>query len=160
MFALQPHVANLSLDVPPPTGERNMLDRLAAKGIERKRRKQDEKHRKKLKQSSHKSDSGRSSSSKSSSEPSSDEDKAQKKAARRVRKIDHKAKQAVRKHPDRAAEIEEDRAKKVEQIKRKPIQDTGKSMKRLSKGMKEDLEKVKGLEFIVVEELTWRCPTY
>jgi hypothetical protein len=154
MSALQPYVADLSLDVLPPSGERNMLDKLAAKGIERRRRKQDGKHRKKSEEDGYSSDSSSSSSSSSSSESSSGGDKAQRKAARRVRKIDRKAKKDLRKHPDRAAVIEEDRARKVQQVEIKPVRNAGKGTKRITKRAKEDLEKAKRLEFIVVEGLT------
>ncbi|KAF3049356.1 hypothetical protein E8E11_005380 [Didymella keratinophila] len=154
--AVQPYVADLSFDVPPPSGERNVLDKLAAKGIERRRRKQDEKHRKKFEKDGYSSDSSSSSSSSSSSGSSSEEDKAQRKAARRVRKIDRRARKDLRKHPGRAAEIEQNRERKVQQVMIKPIRDIGKGAKSMTKKLKKDLDQVKRLEFIVVQALIER----
>ena len=108
MTALQPYIASLTLNVPPPSGERNVLEKLAAKGIERKRQKHDKNHRNRAGDDGYSSDS--SSSSSSSSDSESDNDKAQRKMARRVRKINRKAKKDLRKHPANAVEIEEDRA--------------------------------------------------
>jgi hypothetical protein len=151
MTALQPYIASLTLNVPPPSGERNVLDRLAAKGIERKRQKQDKNHRKRADDDGYSSDS--SSSSSSSSESESDNDKAQRKMARRVRKINRKAKKDLRKHPANAVEIEEDRAKRVHQIENKPLLIADKGNKKRNKKLSKDLEKLKRLEFIVVEDL-------
>ncbi|USP74653.1 hypothetical protein yc1106_01927 [Curvularia clavata] len=145
MSALQPYIASLSFDVPHPSGEHNILDRIAVKGIERKRRKQERKSR----EDGYSSDS----SSSSSSGSSSDETKAKRKAARRVRKIESKAKKDTRKHPTRAAEIEEDRAQKLDKVRGELVRKADKGTKRLSKRSKKDLEKVKRLEFIVVEAL-------
>ncbi|KAF3001279.1 hypothetical protein E8E13_004269 [Curvularia kusanoi] len=160
MYALQPYVADLSFNVPPPSGERNILDRIAAKSIEKKRKKQEEKSRK---NDGYSSDS--SSSSSSSSDSDSEDDKSQRKIARRVRKINREAEKDLRRHPDRAAQIEEDRARKVFQAENKPSRDSGKEerkrkkkqSKRLEKSNKrqsKDLEKVRKLEFIVVEDMS------
>lgn len=155
MTALQPYIASLTLNVPPPSGERNVLDRLAAKGIERKRQKQDKNHRKRADDDGYSSDS--SSSSSSSSDSESDNDKAQRKMARRVRKINRKAKKDLRKHPANAVEIEEDRAKRVHQIENKPLRIADKGNKKRNKKLSKDLEKLKILEFIVVEDLAEQC---
>lgn len=154
MFALQSYIAQLSLDVPPPSGERNILDRIAAKGVEKKRQKQDKKHRRKYGDDGYSSDS----SSSSSSSSSSDEGKAQQKAARRVDSIDRKAEKDSRKHPHRAAEIEEERARKVQEVEEKLVRSSrkNKNTKKIAKKMEKDMEKVKRLEFLVVEALTER----
>ena len=151
MTALQPYIASLTLNVPPPSGERNVLEKLAAKGIERKRQKHDKNHRNRAGDDGYSSDS--SSSSSSSSESESDNDKAQRKMARRVRKINRKAKKDLRKHPANAVEIEEDRAKRVHQIENKPLRIADKGNKKRNKKLSKDLEKLKRLEFIVVEDL-------
>jgi hypothetical protein len=152
MTALQPYIASLTLNVPPPGGERNVLDKLAAKGIERKRQKQDKKHRNKDGNDGYSSDS--SSSSSSSSDSDFDNDKAQRKMARRVvRKINRKAKKEARKYPANAVEIEEGRAKRVHQIENKPLRNADKRSKKRNKKLSKDLEKLKRLEFIVVEDL-------
>jgi hypothetical protein len=157
MTVLQPYIANLTLNVTPPSGERNVLDKLAAKGIERKRQKQDKKHRNKDGNDGYSSDS--SSSSSSSSDSDSDNDKAQRKTARRVRKINRKANKETRKHPANAVEIEEDRAKRVHQIENKPLRDDDKGNKKRNKKPSKDLEKLKRLEFIVVEDLVGQLGT-
>jgi hypothetical protein len=152
MTALQPYIASLTLSVPPPSGERNVLDKLAAKGIERKRQKQVKKQRNKADNNGYNSsDSSRSSSS--SSDSDSDNDKAQRKVARRVRKINRKAKKDLRKHPANAVEIEEDRAKRVHQIENKPLRDADKGNKKKNRTLSRDLEKLKRLEFVVIEDL-------
>lgn len=151
MTALQPYIASLTLNVPPPSGERNVLEKLAAKGIERKRQKHDKNHRNRAGDDGYSSDS--SSSSSSSSDSESDNDKAQRKMARRVRKINRKAKKDLRKHPANAVEIEEDRAKRVHQIENKPLRIAHKGNKKRNKKLSKDLEKLKRLEFIVVEDL-------
>ena len=162
MTTLQPYTASLTLDVPPPSNERNVLDKLTAKGIERRRKQQDKKHRKKADNGGYSSDSSSSSSSSSSSDSESDDEKAQRKMARRVRKINRKAKKDTRKHPANAAEIEEDRAKRVYQIENKPFRDADKGEKKRdpkkdekkrNKKLSKDLAKLKRLEFIVVEDL-------
>ncbi|KAF3034331.1 Serine/arginine repetitive matrix protein 2 [Didymella heteroderae] len=140
MSALQPYLANLSLDVPPPKGESSVLEKIAAKGIERRRRKQDKKYRKKSGDSGHSSDSSSSSSRSSSSDSSSEEDKAQRKVARRLRKTNRKAKKDLKKRPSRAAEIEEDQVRKVRDIEYKPVRFAG-DTKRTTKMGKRDLEK-------------------
>jgi hypothetical protein len=156
MSALQPFVADLSLDVPPPSGERNVLDKLAVKGIERRRRRKDKKHWKKLKEGGYSSESGRCSNSSSGS--SSEGEKAQRKAARRVRKIDREARKDLGKHPSRAAEIEEDRARKVQHVKDKPVRNASKGAKKTTEKMRKDLDQVMRLDFIVVEALAEQHP--
>jgi hypothetical protein len=152
MTALQPYIASFTLNVPLPSGERNALDKLAAKGIERKRQNQAKKHRKKADNDGYSLDS--SSCSSSSSESDSDNDKAQRKMARRVRKINRRAEKDLRKHPANAVEIEENRAKRVHQIENKPLRDAvNGDKKRKRKKSSDDLEKSDRLEFIVVEDL-------
>ena len=48
MQALQPYIAPLSLDVPPPTPQRHLLDKIGAKQVAHKIVKQEKKDRKKL----------------------------------------------------------------------------------------------------------------
>lgn len=48
MLALAPHVAPLTLDVPPPTQQLNALDKMSAKQVSRRIEKQDRRTQKKL----------------------------------------------------------------------------------------------------------------
>lgn len=138
MRALEPYIASLSLDVPPPAEQRNILDKIAAKGIERKVQKAEKKDN--------------SSSSSSSSDSSTYSGKAQRKIAERVRKIDRDARKDLKKHPTRAAEIEEKRARKVNEVESMSRNLGTKSRKNDKRSEKEIKEACK-MDFIVVETL-------
>lgn len=140
LLALQGQIAPLSFEVPPRAQQRNVMDKLAAKGIDRKILK----GRKKGLRQAHKQgvqlsqadlallgsdvSSASSDSSSSSSSSSSDSDRSSRKAKKR------------------AARKEEKRAKKLAKRERR---DAKKSAKRRGK----DAKKVSKLKWIVIESL-------
>ncbi|KAI4686861.1 uncharacterized protein J4E84_005232 [Alternaria hordeiaustralica] len=135
--ALTPHIAPLSFNVPPPMEQRNALDRMAAKQIERRIRKKEEK--------SYSSDSSSSSLSSTSSIGESaltSHDEVNGKQKRRSDKAERKR----AKKEERKARKEERRSKKQE---RKGEKAHGKKGKKLEK----DQRMVEKMDYIVIEPL-------
>jgi hypothetical protein len=134
---LIPYVAPLSFDVPPPIEQRNALDRLAAKQIERRIKKKEG--------DGYSSDTSTSSvSSISSIERLTSKPRAEL-SDRQRRKLD-KAERKRAKRDEKKAQKEKMRSKKQD---RKDAKAHGRQEKRLQK----DQKAVEKMEYIIVESL-------
>jgi hypothetical protein len=180
MRVLAPYIAQLSFDVPPPTPQRNIIDRISAKQVQSKIAKKDKKQRKQHQKAIEKqkslekkrdghepmaSDGYNSDSSSSSSSSSSSGSSSYRGTDKRIRKINAKAEQdLMSKGPKKAAEIEQKRCKEVrkatekhdkreqkreKELKKKISKDDKESEKRMGK----DVEKLRKLEYVVIESL-------
>lgn len=163
MQALAPYVAPLTLNVPPPTKQRNVLDKMSAKQIERSRQKQEKGQQKK---DGYSSDTGSGSSLSSDSSSSSDSslegmEKKIRSADARIDRINRKAElDMLSKDPRAAAKVEEKRTKQIRKVEKKRAENSRKverrnlkvDKKRNSKSEK-DIKKIARMEFLVIENL-------
>ncbi|KAB2110980.1 hypothetical protein AG0111_0g799 [Alternaria gaisen] len=136
---LMPHIAPLSFNVSPPMEQRNALDRLAAKQIERRIRK---------KEDSYSSDSSMSSVS-SASSISSTEDFMSKPRAELNSREKRKADKAERKREKKEEKRRRRERKRTRKQDRRDTKAHGKPNKRMEK----DQKTVAKMEYIVVESL-------
>ncbi|KAL7931208.1 hypothetical protein V8C35DRAFT_329736 [Trichoderma chlorosporum] len=166
MQSIATNIAPLSVDVPPPSEQRNVIDRLSARQIESQIKRNEKKNREKLqklrekdsktsrKSPAHMGHSG------SESSNSSWEDE-QRELDEKIRKIQRKAdEKLVDASPRQASRIEEKRAKemrKIEREQRKLDKETEKKMSKASKkddkNLSKDGRKAGRMEFIIVENV-------
>lgn len=180
MAALAPYIAPLTTDVPPPTKQRNILDKIAAKQLENKAEKKEKVLRKKQQKAQQKMESmerlrgnryniqnedhkvyidGGSSSDSSSSTDSSESKMA--KLENDIKKINLKADtESMKKGSSKAAKIGHERSKELAKVQREKDKLERRINRRLEKGQergrKRDskIEKnVLKMEYIVVESL-------
>lgn len=137
---LMPHIAPLSFNVSPPMEQRNSLDRLAAKQIERRIRKKEE--------DSYSSDSSMSSVS-SASSISSTENSMSKPRAELNSRERRKADKAERKREKK----EEKRRRRERKRSRKQHRRDTKAHSKPDRRMEKDQKTVAKMEYIVVESL-------
>ncbi|CAN9209584.1 unnamed protein product [Alternaria alternata] len=137
---LMPHIAPLSFNVSPPMEQRNSLDRLAAKQIERRIRKEEE--------DSYSSDSSMSSVS-SASSISSTENSMSKPRAELNSRERRKADKAERKREKK----EEKRRRRERKRSRKQDRRDTKAHSKPDRRMEKDQKTVAKMEYIVVESL-------
>ncbi|KAK9369814.1 hypothetical protein V1509DRAFT_638496 [Lipomyces kononenkoae] len=155
MDALAPYIAPLTTQVPPPTKQRNILDKIAAKQVERTKNKKEERMRKKqykaqakqqslerMRQNGYNLQSGNheiyinddSSSDSDSSMSSIDSEMA--KLDREIEKINRKADaEILKKGPSKAAKIEYERSKDVAKVQCEKDKLERKLEKKLNKKM-------------------------
>jgi hypothetical protein len=180
MAALGPYIAPLTTDVPPPTTQRNILDKIAAKQVDKTTEKKEKGLRKKQRKAQQKQESierlrengynihnehhevyiddG------SSSDSDSSTDSAESKIAkldREIKKINRKADaELLEKGSSKAAKIEHERSKELAKVQREKDKRERKINKKLGKaqekGQKRDSKnekKVIKMEYIVIESL-------
>lgn len=180
MAALAPYIASLTTDVPPPTKQRNILDKIAAKQVDKTTEKKEKGLHKKQRKAQHKQESierlrgngyniqdehhevyiddG------SSSDSDSSMDSVESKIAKldgEIRKINRKADaELLEKGPSKAAKIESERSKELAKVEWEKTKRERKINKKLGKaqekGQKRDSKiekKVVRMEYIVIESL-------
>lgn len=178
MVALSPYIAPLTTDVPPPTKQRNILDRIAAKQVDKTTEKKDKKLRKKQQNAQRKQESiermRRSGyhierhevyvDDGSSSESDSSSDSVDSKIARLDReteKINRKADAELnKKGSSKADKIEYERSKELAKVQQEKDKLGKKLNKKLGKAQGRSLKrdskaenKVNKMEYIVIENL-------
>ncbi|UKZ57913.1 hypothetical protein TrVGV298_011774 [Trichoderma virens] len=164
MQSISANIAPLSFNVPPPSEQRNIIDRLSAKQVESQMKKSEKKNRKKLLELREK-DAKMSRRSPapmgyagSDSSDSSWEDEQQE-LDDKIRKIHRKAdEKLVDASPRQASKIEEKREKEIRKIEReqrkldKEVEKKmSKALRKQDKKLSEDGRKAGRMEFIVVE---------
>ncbi|KAF4832280.1 hypothetical protein CGCTS75_v004520 [Colletotrichum tropicale] len=181
MSALQPYIAPLTFNVPPPTKDRNIIDRLTEKQVQRRVKKKKKKgkrarkmRRKQSRQERRQSerngtsdfidfDSGSSSSSSSSSSDSDIEHLNRKaeivcsKADEKLEGASHKEAKDIQKKRDEKMRKIEEKMEKAEESERKKREKTDKKKekraKKRGKHHAKDHKKASKMEFIVIESL-------
>ncbi|KAF4815604.1 hypothetical protein CGCSCA5_v007118 [Colletotrichum siamense] len=182
MSALQPYIAPLTFDVPPPTKDRNIIDRLTEKQVQRRVKKKERKKGKRARKMRRKqsrqerrqserngtsdfidSDSGSSSSSSSSSSDSDMEHLNRKaeivcsKADEKLEGASHKEAKDIQKKRDEKLRKIEEKMEKAEESERKKREKTDKKRekraKKRGKHHAKDHKKANKMEFIVIESL-------
>lgn len=146
MEALRRSIAPISFDVPPPIFQRNVIDQMAAKQIERRRRE---------KEKNGYSSSSPSSSSSSDSDSASDIDSS---AVRSIGPIDAhnlspKQRRRIKKTERRHARNEAKQARKERKSSRKSQKREAKARGKQDKGHSREQKKTTKMEYIVVEKL-------
>ena len=170
MAVLRPHIAPLTEHVLPPEKQGNILDRMAAKGLEKKakrvgkglarRRRKAEKRQAKIARLRARGTSGEDvydarkvahddSSSSSSSSDSDSSDSEMERMDRRVEKMRLDPKMSDKKRAKHQAKIEEDRQK----YRRKYEKKVARANQRADKANEKAEKNVKRMEYIVIENL-------
>jgi hypothetical protein len=152
MQALMPYVAPLSFDVPPPTEQRSLIDKMSAKQIERRVQKNKKKEEQEAGKTRHKhenistmhaaSDAHRGRYDSDSSSDSSSDSKEDRKRKKKLRKA------------ERREEKSERRETKSE---RRHDEKISKAKKKQEKKVDKENEKAARIEFLVVEEMGLPC---
>ncbi|KAK0758682.1 hypothetical protein N5P37_009081 [Trichoderma harzianum] len=163
MQSIAANIAPLSLDVPPPSEQRNIIDRLSAKQVESQIKKSEKSNRKellKLREKDSKMARRSQGHSGGDSSDSSWEDE-QRELDEKMQKIQRKADEKLADaSPRQASRIEERRAKemrKIEREQRKLDKEVEKKMSKASrkedKKLSKDGRKAGRMEFVVVENI-------
>jgi hypothetical protein len=159
---LQPYTAPLSFDVPPPTEQRNTIDRLAAKQIAQRIEKKKTKDDKRAAKAGHTSaeyrgvntdTSSLSSRASTSTDSSTHDDDTPRPSSSRIRRINEKADDKLLRKPHKAAQIEAKRERKLAKQEKKSGRREQKEERKEAKGARKQEEKAQSMEFVVVEAL-------
>lgn len=163
MQSIAANIAPLSLDVPPPSEQRNIIDRLSAKQVESQIKKSEKSNRKellKLREKDSKMARRSQGHSGGDSSDSSWEDE-QRELDEKMQKIQRKADEKLADaSPRQASRIEERRAKemrKIEREQKKLDKEVEKKMSKASrkedKKLSKDGRKAGRMEFVIVENI-------
>ncbi|KKP03994.1 hypothetical protein THAR02_03909 [Trichoderma harzianum] len=163
MQSIAPNIAPLSLDVPPPSEQRNIIDRMSAKQVESQIKRSEKSNRKellKLREKDSKMARRSQGHSGGDSSDSSWEDE-QRELDEKIQKIQRKADEKLADaSPRQASRIEERRAKemrKIEREQKKLDKEVEKKMSKASrkedKNLSKDGRKAGRMEFVVVENI-------
>ncbi|KAJ0374631.1 hypothetical protein COL26b_007098 [Colletotrichum chrysophilum] len=153
MSALQPYVAPLTFDVPPPTKDRNIIDRLTEKQIQRRVKKKEKKKGKRARKMRRKQSRQERRQSERNGTSDSDMEHLNRKAEIVCSKADEKLEGASHKEAKDIQKKRDEKLRKIEEKMEKTAKKREKRAKKRGKHHAKDHKKANKMEFIVIESL-------